>query len=743
MTDNSSIKRHQPTLHRSIRSNKNRVNMHSGAELQVSRGRPYPLGATVKEDGVQFAVYSRHARKVSVALFDSVDSEPSVFIPLPNYEHGIWHGLVKGIGAGQLYALTADGPWDPLQGHRFNPQKFLLDPYTKALAGEFKTTDHLHLSYDADHQDKDLVLDPRSNAKVIPKCVVVNQTDFDWQGVAQPNILREEWVIYEAHLKGFTAHPSSGVKHPGTYLGVIEKIEYLKSLGINAVEFLPIQAKYNEDHLTGKGMVNFWGYNTAAFFALEPSYASSQDPLAPIIEFKTLVRELHRAGIEVIMDVVFNHTPEANELGPTICFKGLDNASYYAFAENHGTKRFYRNVTGCGNTLDFGNPAVVRLTLDALRYFAEEFQIDGFRFDLATVVGRALTPEYDVRAPFLQAIAADPILCRVKLIAEPWDLEVYSVGAFPQEWAEWNGRFRDTVRRFVKGDAGQLGDLGWRLTGSADEYAWNGRNTDASINFITCHDGFTLKDLVSYNGKHNENNGENNCDGNDGNDSWNCGVEGETTDSEIISLRHQQARNLMTLLLLSYGVPMINAGDEGLRSQNGNNNAYCHDDEIGWVNWNELAGNRPMFDFVKELISLRKQLPIFKIGEFVTGEDHDGDEAADVQWFNFRRQTPEWNNPNSYHLGFCLDPDENRMEKNERSPELCRRLCFLLNSESRDLDFLFPAPVPGHAWHLLINTFGVDAWKVHPVSDAVPISISSQFLVMARSIVVLAEKPIT
>jgi isoamylase len=723
---------------------------------------PYPLGSSLTQGGARFAVYAQYAYAVFVALFDADKVEPIAIIPLPGRTGPIWHGEIEGLKAGQRYALRVDGPWDPRQGHRFNPYKYLIDPYAKALAGAFSTESHLHLAYDPDHPeqaDRDLMPDRRSNAKVLPKSVlvgnsvigepVVGSPDFDWQGVGKPNLRMSDWILYEAHVKGFTAHASSRVdaRIAGTYLGFIEKIPYLKNLGINAIEFLPVQAKYPEDHLTQRGLVNHWGYNTAAFFCLEPAYASARDPLAPLHEFKTLVRELHRASIEVIIDVVYNHTAEGSQFGPTLSFRGLDNALYYALesGETHqhgqtgdpGDRRGYRNVTGCGNTLNFGSPVVMRLALDSLRYLATECHVDGFRFDLATVLGRqsplpgmpyfGAQGDFSPLAPFFQAIAQDPVLAQVKLIAEPWDVATYAVGGFPAGWGEWNGRFRDTVRRFVKGDAGQATDLVRRLLGSPDLYAARGLAAESSVNFVTCHDGFTLWDLVSYDRKHNEANGEENRDGSDYNDSWNCGHEGETDDVGILSLRQRQARNLMTLLMLAQGVPMLNAGDEFLRTQMGNNNPYCQDNPLGWVQWpgsvidQAMADADPadaavqMFRFTRDLIALRKSLgeALFDASKVI---DQLGD-LGDTRHFTMVLD------------GFSPSPDKGY-----------GRLGLCLNAESRGILLTLPEPQSGREWHVLVQTAAQDNKACLSLETALPLGDGLNVPVPARSVVLAVEK---
>ncbi|MDA8122653.1 MAG: alpha-amylase family glycosyl hydrolase, partial [Deltaproteobacteria bacterium] len=458
---------------------------------KISEGNHYPLGATLGGDGVNFCLYSLNAEEVYLLLFDRTDGDPTDVIKMENRTRFVWHVFVHGLAAGQLYGYRVRGPHNPARGMRFNGNKLLVDPYAKALTGKFANTDNLLLAYDPSSPSRDLSIDRRENAGVVPKCVVIDDR-FDWQGDKPPALPLEKLILYEVHVKGFTAHPSSGVANRGTYLGFIGKIPYLKELGVNAVELLPIQEYHVDDFLISKGLTNYWGYNTIGFFAPESSYGSNRSPGSQVAEFKTLVRELHRAGIEVFLDVVYNHTAEGNELGPTMCFKGIDNTTYYMLTGGPADPgRYYMNYTGCGNSLNLANPHVIRVVMDSLRYWVEVMHVDGFRFDLASVLGRE-EGMFRNSASFFDAISQDPVLQRVKLIAEPWDLGTYQVGNFPVDWSEWNGRFRDTVRKFVKGDGGQIRDLGWRLTGSADLYGDDGRSAYSSVNFVTCHDGFTL-----------------------------------------------------------------------------------------------------------------------------------------------------------------------------------------------------------------------------------------------------------
>ena len=523
---------------------------------KVSPGKYHPCGATLTPEGVNFALYSQHAKEVFLVLFDTPRGEPTDVIALEYRTKFVWHVFVHGLKAGQLYAYRVAGDFRPERGLRFNPHKLLMDPYAKALTGKFVNQDNLLLAYDPLSPARDLSLDSRDNAFIVPKSIVVDDS-FDWQGDAPPEVPLEKLLIYETHLKGFTAHPSSQVQFPGTYLGFIGKIPHLRELGVNAVELLPVHEFYVEDFLATKGLTNYWGYNTVGFFAPESSYGTGRGPGCQVGEFKTLVRELHKAGIEVVLDVVYNHTGEGSELGPTLCLKGIDNPSYYALSGPHGEPaRHYMNYTGCGNSLNIAHPQAVRLVMDSLRYWVEVMHVDGFRFDLASVLGRG-GGDYSRTGSFFDAVSQDPVLSRVKLIAEPLDIGTYQVGNFPVDWSEWNGRFRDSMRRFAKGDGGMLGEVGRRVTGSCDLYGDDGRSAFNSVNFITCHDVFTLHDLVSYDRKRNDGNLEHNNDGSNDNHSWNCGAEGETEDHGVLALRLRLAKNHACHLIFSWGTPMV------------------------------------------------------------------------------------------------------------------------------------------------------------------------------------------
>jgi glycogen operon protein len=659
-------------------------------------GRFYPCGATLTEEGVNFALFSQTAAEVFLLLFDEPDRPPTDVIRMQNQTRYVWHTFVRGLQAGQLYAYKVRGDHNPSIGLRFNEHKLLLDPYAAALTGKCVNEGSLLLGYDAFSPLADLSLDERDNTRQMPKCIVVDH-GFDWQGDRRLEFPLERLIIYEVHVKGFTAHPSSRVSNPGTYLGFIEKIPYLKSLGINAVELLPVQEFYVEDFLRERALTNYWGYNTIGFFAPECSYGTRARPGCQVDEFKTLVRELHKAGIEVLLDVVFNHTGEGNELGPTISFRGIDNPAYYLLSgpPDH-YRRHYMNYTGCGNTMNLANTYVIRFVMDCLRYWVEVMHVDGFRFDLASVLGREGTG-FDRSAAFFDAISQDPVLATVKLIAEPWDLGTYQIGNFPVDWSEWNGCFRDTVRRFERGEGGQIAELGWRLTGSADLYGDDGRSAYQSINFVTCHDGFTLNDLVSFNEKHNEANRENNLDGTNDNYSWNCGAEGDTSDSDILQLRRQMVKNCACVLLFSAGTPMILGGDEFLRSQQGNNNAYCQDNELTWFDWRLVEKNADIRRFFEKAIALTRTYPILQRRKFLLGTDLDCNQVPDITWFDGNLNRPDWNNPTEQMLSLMLDGGE------EKSPAGDYLLFLILNASP----FLERVSLPHKgekSWYRIIDT---------------------------------------
>ena len=700
---------------------------------KISTGKYHPLGATLYEEGVNFAIHSQYASEVFLLLFDRPDGGPTDIIKLENRTKHIWYTFIHGLKAGQLYGYKIKGDFNPSYGMRFNENKLLIDPYAKAFTGKLRNVDNLLLAYDSNSSLKDLSKDNRDNTLVVPKSIVVDD-HFDWQGDVPPDIPFQELIIYEVHLKGFTAHRSSGVKNPGTYLGFIEKIPYLRDLGINAVEFLPLHEFYVEDILLNKGLTNYWGYNTIGFFAPESSYCTKRSSGCQVNEFKTLVRELHRAGIEVILDVVYNHSGEGNELGPTLCFKGIDNPTYYCLSGTPNEPyRYYMNYTGCGNSLNLANPHVIRFVMDSLRYWVEVMHVDGFRFDLASVLGRE-DGFFQKSASFFDAIAQDPVLNHVKLIAEPWDIGTYQVGNFPIDWSEWNGKFRDTVRKFGKGDGGQGKDLGWRLTGSADLYGEDGRSAYNSINFITCHDGFTLHDLVSYNDKRNEANLEDNRDGTNDNNSWNGGVEGEIDDVNVINLRKQLIKNYVCYLLFSCGTPMILGGDEFMRTQRGNNNAYCQDNEISWLQWGQVKENSDILDFFKKAIAFEKRCTILQRRKFFFGEDLDADHIPDFSWFGKDLGKPSWDDPELRTLCFQLDGGEEKSELGDYD------LFFILNADFHLQSIKLPRLTNGTKWYRVIDTSLKSGEDFLDIGKEERIDPPDVYLTNPRSTVVLIGK---
>ena len=595
---------------------------------RVWPGLPYPLGATWDGKGVNVAVFSRHAEKIELCLFDSAGATEVDRIVLPEYTNEIWHGYFPDLRPGQIYGLRVYGPYDPVNGHRFNPHKLLLDPYAKRLVGNVTWNDALY-GYTIGHKDGDLSFDERDSAPFMPKCEIAD-TAFTWGDDRAPRRPWTETIFYECHVRGFTKlHPDVPEEMRGTFTGMASQAvsDYLQGLGITALELLPIQGLIDEPRLAERGLINYWGYNTIAFFAPDPRYLGA----GAIAEFKTMVKVLHEAGIEVILDIAFNHTAEGDELGPTFCFRGIDNAYYYRLDPKD--RRRYVDYTGCGNTFNLHQPRVLQLTMDALRYWVQDMHVDGFRFDLATVLAREEDGTFDPYSGFLDAVQQDPILSKVKIVAEPWDIRGYHLGGFPPGWAEWNDRFRDTVRRYWKGDHHILGELASRVAGSSDIFNRSGRRTWASVNFVTVHDGFTLRDLVTYEQKRNEANGEDNRDGSDNNNNWNHGVEGPTDDPKINALRWRQQRNFMATLLFSQGTPLILAGDEIGRSKKGNNNAYCQDNEINWIDWSAVGGEAETFrTFVRRAIKLRKDHAVFRRGRFFDGRPTPGSNVKDITW---------------------------------------------------------------------------------------------------------------
>jgi glycogen operon protein len=700
---------------------------------KVTAGRFYPVGATVDADGTNFAITSRNASEVYLLLFDREDGEPTDVIRLENRTRFVFHAFVHGVRAGQLYGYRVNGPFDPARGHRFNPHKLLVDPYAKAIAGKPRNVENVLLGYDARSDARDVSMDMRESDRFMSKGVVVDDA-FDWEGDAPPHIPFEKMIVYEAHLKGFTAHPSSHVRRPGTYLGFVEKIPHLVDLGVNAVELLPIHSRVVGDFLTDKGLTNYWGYDTLGFFAPEGLYRAGDRPGDEVREFKTLVRELHRAGIEVLLDVVYNHTAEGSELGPTLSFRGVDNASYYALTgPPDAPGRYYMNWTGCGNSMNLADPRTIRFVMDSLRYWVEVMHVDGFRFDLASVLGRQ-DGRFQSAGTFFDVVSQDPVLSRAKLIAEPWDLGAYEVGNFPVDWSEWNGRFRDTMRKFEKGDAGQIADLASRLTGSSDLYADDGRSAYNSVNFVTCHDGFTLCDLVSYDRKHNDANGENNRDGTDDNMSWNTGAEGATDDTQIDALRKQRAKNFVCQLLFAAGTPMLLGGDEMLRTQGGNNNAYCQDNEIGWIDWALLEKNRGFFEFVKGAIAFTRRYPVLQRRTFFSGRDTSHDGRRDIEWYGDNLDAPRWADPECRTLSYQLDGEE-------ADSGAGNYLVFvILNASWNPHSVKLPDAGASRVWFRVIDTSLPAGQDVLDDEHEVRIDPSDHYVATGRSTVVLIAR---
>ncbi len=676
--------------------------------MKMWPGQPYPQGAVWDGAGVNFALFSENASRVELCLFDGPDgNQETARIPLTEHTDQVWHIYLPEVRPGQRYGYRVHGPYAPEEGHRFNPAKLLLDPYAKAVAGAIRWSDAL-FGYTVGRPEADLSRDERDSAAGVPKCVVVDPA-FSWGEDTPPRTPWHRTLIYELHVKGFTMrHPEVPPELRGTYAGLTcpAMISYLHQLGITAVELMPVHQFVADKHLVDHKLTNYWGYNSIGFFAPDSCYASSGVLGQQVAEFKALVKTLHREGIEVILDVVYNHTGEGNHLGPTLCFRGIDNAAYYRLVA--GDRRYYMDYTGCGNTLNMLHPRTLQLIMDSLRYWVLEMHVDGFRFDLASALARGLH-EVDRLGAFFDIIHQDPVLSQVKLIAEPWDISAdgYQVGNFPVLWAEWNGQYRDTVRRFWKGDGGLLGDLAYRLTGSSDLYERSGRRPYASINFITAHDGFTLRDLVSYNEKHNEANGEKNRDGHNDNLSWNCGVEGPSNDAAILALRARQQRNFLATLLLSQGVPMLQAGDERGRSQQGNNNAYCQNNELSWVDWTLDRPRRELLEFTHRLISLFHQHPVLRRRRFFQGRKIRGSEVKDLAWFrpDGKEMTDEdWEDWSAHCLALRLAGDAIAEVDSRGNRVVDDTLLILLNAYYEPLPFVLPAHRARVRWELLLDT---------------------------------------
>lgn len=665
-------------------------------------GRAYPRGATWDGEGVNFAVFSENAEKVELCIFDDKGRYERQRIVVRERTDDIWHCYLPEARPGLAYGYRVYGPYQPEHGHRFNPQKLLIDPYAKDLIGALRWSDALY-GYIVGHRKEDMSFDRRDSAAFMPKCRVL-ETAFTWGEDRRPDVPWQDMVIYELHVRGFTMQNLEvPARLRGTYAGLASApvIEYLKRLGVSTIELMPSHSYVNDRALVQKGLQNYWGYNTLDFFAPESRYSASKN----VKEFKTMVKTLHTAGIEVILDVVYNHTGEGNHMGPTLSLRGLDNAAYYITKLDN--RRFYDDFTGCGNTVNLEHPRALQLVMDSLRYWVEDMHVDGFRFDLASALARE-GGVVEHLGGFFDAIRQDPILNRVKLIAEAWDLGQggYQVGHFPLGWSEWNDRYRDGVRAYWKGDGGVIGEVARRLTGSSDLYAHSGKRPNASINFITAHDGFTLHDLVSYNSKHNEANGEENRDGNNNNLSWNCGVEGPTDDPEINRIRGRQRRNLLATLLLSQGVPMLLAGDEIGNTQNGNNNAYCQNNEIGWLDWSPSEERTALLDFVRHLIALRRTHPSFRRREFFVGRPVNGDLIKDLLWLKpdgLEMHDKDWGDGNARCLGMC-SVGSGIVDIGKHGESITDDdFLVLFNAHHDDIDFVLP-DLPGASWNAVLDT---------------------------------------
>lgn len=693
---------------------------HEVAGYKMRVGKPQPFGATLVPGGVNFVVFSSHGTHCTLVLFDKGANEPKAEIPFPDeFRIGnVWSMMVFDVDPESIeYGFRMDGPWEPVTGHRFDKNNVLLDPYAKAIGGGDEWLDDPE--WDAIY---------RHRARII-------YDDFDWEHDTPLEMPIEDLVIYEMHVRSFTVHESAGTKQGGTYAGILEKVDYLKELGVNAVELMPIFEFDEWEHsrknpVTGELLVNYWGYSTLGFFAPKAGYAATGKLGMQVDEFKNLVKELHKAGIEVILDVVFNHTAEGNEMGPTISFRGLDNKTYYMLTP----EGYYFNFSGTGNTLNCNNPVVRGVVLDCLRYWASEYHIDGFRFDLAAILGRDPLGYPLPNPPLLETLAADPILANVKLIAEAWDAGgLYQVGSFPAygRWAEWNGKYRDSVRKFVKGELGLVGEMSQRVQGSPDLYY--GRGPTASINFVTCHDGFTLYDLVSYNGKHNEANGEDNNDGGNDNESWNCGWEGETDDPEINALRRRQIKNFLTILMTSQGVPMLLMGDEVGRTKGGNNNTYCHDNILNWFDWTLTEKNADLLRFTQKLIAFRHAHPVLRSRAHFRHTDYVGSGYADISWHGTQAWNADWSD-GSLVLAWLLDG--NHAKGGAVQDDM---VYVALNAYWDALWFDIPGLPDGKQWYVFANTGVPSPDDIHEPGQEPPLN-DHRMLVGGRSAVILVGR---
>lgn len=702
-------------------------------------GKPYPLGAKWDGHGVNFALFSENATSVELCLFnDKEDKKEYANIPFREVTDHVWHAYLPGIVPGQLYAYRVDGPYDPDGGWRFNANKLLIDPYAKAITEAVYVHNNMFaFPLNSKKENADTIKDRKDSAPVVPKGIVIDDK-FDWRGDKKHDTPLHNSIIYELHVKGFTAqHPELPEELRGTYKGLASKpvINYFKELGVTAVELMPIHHFVHDKFLLDKGLRNYWGYNSIGYFAPHSEYAAEKEEGNQVKEFKEMVKTFHNHGIEVILDVVYNHTAEGNHLGPTLSFRGIDNHNYYRLMLD--TPKYYMDYTGTGNTLNMLTARTLQLVMDSLRYWVTEMHVDGFRFDLASSLARGLY-EVGKLSTFLDTIHQDPIISQVKLIAEPWDIGEggYQVGNFPVLWAEWNGKYRDSVRKFWRGDESQVAELAFRLSGSSDLYKYDGKQPSASINFVTSHDGFTMNDLVSYNAKHNEINGENNQDGDDNNNNWNHGVEGPADDKNIIELRERQKRNFLSTLLFSQGVPMISHGDEYGRTQNGNNNAYCQDNEIAWMNWNWSKREKALFEFTKRCIAIRHSQPVMHRRKYFQGRKIHGSNVHDIRWFNIDgtdMTDEEWNTSFIRCMGMLLN-GEAMDEVDEMGRPIKDDILYLMvNSYWEPILFTLPVIHKSWKWEILVDTYH-PAWQNYELNKD-----QQSYLLKERSLVLLRK----
>ncbi|MFP4643387.1 MAG: glycogen debranching protein GlgX [Spirochaetales bacterium] len=701
-------------------------------EFRIWPGSASPLGATWDGSGTNFALFSAHAERVELCLFEADGITETARIELPEFTHEVWHVYLPDIRPGQLYGYRVHGPYAPEEGHRFNPNKLMIDPYAKALAGELVWDDSL-FGYTVGDADEDLSYDTRDSAPFMPKCQVIDPA-FTWGRPMEAHPWHET-IVYEMHTRGYTMlHPEVPETLRGTFGALATKpvTDYLGQLGVTAIELLPVHAFVQDRHLVERGASNYWGYNSIGFFAPNPGYLDDEND---IDMFKSFVQRMHDNDVEVFLDVVYNHTAEGNHLGPTLSFRGIDNRSYYYLMDEE--PRYYNDFTGTGNALELRHPKVLSMVMDSLRYWVEYMGVDGFRFDLATTLAR-VGGEYDEHAGFLDAVAQDPVLGTVKLIAEPWDTGIggYQVGNFQPGWSEWNDKYRDCMRRFWKGDPGQLPEFAGRFSGSADIFNKRGRRTWSSLNFITAHDGFTLSDLVSYNQKHNIDNGEDNADGSDENHSWNCGTEGPTTDQDILDLRGRQTRNFMTTLLLSSGTPMILSGDEFANSQMGNNNAYCQDNEISWLDWTDYERNREMVDFVRALVRIRHEHIVFHRNRYFHGTVIPGTEVKDVTWLRpdgEEMTESDWADPYAQAMAIRISGEAGLIHLTEHGEqESDDTFMLLINASHLSVEFVLPEEDAGTCWEPMIDTWETDGMPSDDAPGCFSGSVGPRSMVLLR-----------